>query len=62
MNKAVGPWTSLAVGIALLGLGVLLMRANPWARAGAFFLVGGLVWIVIAFSTFRQRGRNARRP
>ena len=60
MDRPLGPWVTLALGVVLLGLGVVLMAVNPWARVGAYFLVSGLIVVAVAFSTFRRRRRNAK--
>ncbi len=61
MDKPIGPWVTLALGIALLGLGGVLAWGNPWARGGVYFLVVGLIVVAVALSTFRHKGRNAKR-
>jgi len=61
MDKPIGPWVTLAFGVALLGLGVFLVLANPWARGGAYFVGFGLIVIVVALSTLFHRGRNSKR-
>jgi len=60
MDKPVGPWVTLALGVALLGLGAMLAWGNPWARGGVYFLVVGLILVAVAFSIFRRRGHNAK--
>jgi hypothetical protein len=61
MDKPLGPWVTLAVSVVLLGLGVVLMTVNPWARGSAYFLVAGLIVLAVSFSIFRRGGRNAKR-
>lgn len=60
MDKPLGPWVTLVIGVVFLGLGIFLVRANPWARGGVYFLAIGLVSVVVALSNFRRRGRNAK--
>jgi len=56
-----GPWATLAAGVILLGVGVIVMIANPWARGGSGFIALGLVVIAVAWSGFARKARNIRK-
>ena len=61
MDKQVPWWVLLPFAVALIAFGGVLVRVNPWARGGTFLIVGGLIFLYLAFTDFRRRRRNAQR-